>query len=46
VKAKDKGGEKHQRRAAQKTIKEKRAAKRAKKETSRTSTVHITTTPQ
>jgi hypothetical protein len=46
VKAKDKGGEKHQKRAAQKSIKEKRAAKRAKKQASGTSTVHITTTPQ
>jgi hypothetical protein len=30
-KAKDKGGEKHQKRVAQKSIKEKRAAKKAKK---------------
>ncbi len=45
--AKDKGGEKHSKRAAQKSIKEKRAAKRAKKESARTtSTVHITTTSQ
>jgi len=33
-KAKDKGGEKHQKRAAQKSIKEKRAAKKAKKRAS------------
>jgi len=32
VHAKDKGGEKHQKRAAQKSIKEKRAAKRAKRQ--------------
>ncbi|HEX9716851.1 MAG TPA: hypothetical protein VGA93_02805 [Actinomycetota bacterium] len=44
MKAKDKGGEKHQKRVAQKSIKEKRAAKRAKKQG--TTTVHITTTPQ
>jgi|RifCSP13_1_1023834.scaffolds.fasta_scaffold581507_1 hypothetical protein len=44
MKAKDKGGEKHQKRVAQKSIKEKRAAKRAKKQA--TTTVHITTTPQ
>ncbi len=39
--AKDKG-EKHSRKTAQKSIKEKRAAKRAKKEASRPQ--HITTT--
>ena len=31
-KAKDKGGEKHTKRAAQRSIKEKRAAKKAKKQ--------------
>jgi hypothetical protein len=31
AKAKDKGGEKHQKRVAQKSIKEKRAAKKAKR---------------
>ncbi len=34
-KAKDKGGEKHVKRAAQKSIKEKRAAKKAKKQASK-----------
>jgi hypothetical protein len=43
VKAKDRGGEKHQKRAAQKSIKEKRAAKKAKRQPSRAET-HITTT--
>lgn len=40
--AKDKGGEKHQKRVAQKSVKEKRAAKKAKKESAR-ATTHITT---
>ena len=43
--AKDKGGEKHQKRAAQKSIKEKRAAKKAKKQPSRTE-VHLTGSSQ
>ncbi|HZD79257.1 MAG TPA: hypothetical protein VE646_04355 [Actinomycetota bacterium] len=45
--AKDKGGEKHSKRAAQKSLKERRAQKRAKRESSQhPSTVHITTTSQ
>jgi uncharacterized ParB-like nuclease family protein len=43
VHAKDKGGEKHQKRAAQKNIKEKRAAKRAKKRPATHAEIHITT---
>jgi len=43
VHAKDKG-EKHQKRAAQKNIKEKRAAKRAKKQSASHAEIHITTT--
>ncbi|MEW6058580.1 MAG: hypothetical protein AB1551_00285 [Actinomycetota bacterium] len=42
--AKDKGGEKHQKRAAQKNIKEKRAAKRAKKRPASHTEIHITST--
>ena len=42
--AKDKGREKSQKRQPQKSIKEKRAAKRAKKQGGQT--VHITTTSQ
>ena len=37
AKAKDKGGDKNVKRAAQKSIKEKRAAKKAKKQASRSS---------
>jgi hypothetical protein len=44
VHAKDKGREKSQKRQPQKNIKEKRAAKRAKKQGG--GTVHITTTSQ
>lgn len=45
--AKDKGGEKHQKRSAQKSLKERRAQKRAKRSSGQqTSTVHITTTSQ
>lgn len=45
--AKDKGGEKHQKRTAQKSLKERRAQKKAKRGSGQQqSTVHITTTSQ
>ncbi len=44
VHAKDKGREKQQKRQAQKSIKEKRAAKKAKKQGGQAT--HIATTPQ
>lgn len=40
-KAKDKGGEKHTKRVAQKSIKEKRAAKKAKKQASATASTRL-----
>ncbi len=43
--AKDKGGEKHQKRAAQKSIKEKRAAKRAKRQPAARPEIHISASP-
>ncbi|HZP90789.1 MAG TPA: hypothetical protein VFC04_07315 [Actinomycetota bacterium] len=43
--AKDKGGEKHQKRAAQKSIKEKRAAKRAKRQPASRPEIHISISP-
>ncbi len=42
--AKDKGGEKHHKRAAQKSIKEKRAAKRAKRQPASRPELHISAT--
>jgi hypothetical protein len=46
VHAKDKGGEKHAKRAAQKNLKQKRAEKRAKRQATQSAAVHITTTQQ
>lgn len=46
VHAKDKGGDKHNKRAAQKSLKQKRAAKRAKRDNGQSTTIHITTTQQ
>lgn len=44
VHGKDKGGEKHVKRAAQKNLKQKRAEKKAKRRSSQGAAVHITTT--
>jgi hypothetical protein len=46
VHGKDKGGEKHVKRAAQKNLKQKRAEKKAKRQSAQAPTVHITTTQQ
>ena len=43
---KDKGGEKHTKRAAQKNLKQKRAEKKAKRAAGESQPIHIQTTPQ
>lgn len=43
---KDKGGEKHTKRAAQKNLKQKRAEKKAKRVSGESQPIHITTTEQ
>ena len=43
---KDKGGEKHVKRAAQKNLKQKRAEKKAKRRSAESAPIHITTTQQ